>query len=372
MSQIPALVISTSAGIIVTRVASEEEGGHLGRDIGLQVMAQPKAIAIAAGLLLLLAIVPGLPRRPVPHAGGGAGLRRLAAAARAGGGAERRGSGRRDRGGAARARRAAARRRRRAVPGADADRRRGLGRAGRADRPRGAGDAGSFVTEVVPRMRERLFAELGLPLPVVRLRPGRRGPRPRRAFVIRLNEVPLGRGDIPRDAWDGRGARLGDEVLALRPPLRPRAVRPGGDAGAPRRAGADPPGAGARGGAEADLAGAADRRPAPPGRGRDLAAQPARHPGRAGRVGAAGARSGRADRARARRAPPRHHLQARGRQRRARRLPARSDDRGRDPRRRPEDRRPAATWRSSRRSRATSSPPSAARWARRARTAPCC
>src|SRR6185436_16217338 len=64
VSQIPALVISTSAGIIVTRVASEEEGGHLGRDIGMQVMAQPKAIAIAAGLLVLLAIVPGLPGIP--------------------------------------------------------------------------------------------------------------------------------------------------------------------------------------------------------------------------------------------------------------------------------------------------------------------
>src|SRR3954468_14362862 len=64
VAQIPALIISTSAGIIVTRVASEEEGGHLGRDIGLQVMAQPKAIAIAAGLLLLLAAVPGLPGVP--------------------------------------------------------------------------------------------------------------------------------------------------------------------------------------------------------------------------------------------------------------------------------------------------------------------
>ena len=45
-------------------MASEEEGGHLGRDIGLQIMAQPKALAIAAGLLALLAIVPGLPTVP--------------------------------------------------------------------------------------------------------------------------------------------------------------------------------------------------------------------------------------------------------------------------------------------------------------------
>ena len=41
---------------------------------------------------------------------------------------------------------------------------------------RRAGRRGLFATEVVPRLRERLFAELGLPLPVVRLRPGVAGP----------------------------------------------------------------------------------------------------------------------------------------------------------------------------------------------------
>jgi len=38
--------------MIVTRVSSEEEGGHLGKDIGRQVLAQPKALAVAAALLL--------------------------------------------------------------------------------------------------------------------------------------------------------------------------------------------------------------------------------------------------------------------------------------------------------------------------------
>src|SRR5436190_23001557 len=68
VAQIPALLVSTAAGIIVTRVASEPdedtEGSHLGRDIGRQVLAQPKALAIAAGLLGLLAVVPGLPAAP--------------------------------------------------------------------------------------------------------------------------------------------------------------------------------------------------------------------------------------------------------------------------------------------------------------------
>jgi type III secretion protein V len=212
VSQIPALVISTSAGIIVTRVASEEEGAHLGRDIGLQVMAQPKAIAIAAGLLALLAIVPGLPGIPFVTLAAVLGFvawRLL-------------------RGPAARAATAAAPAEG-AAPGARAV-------AGAADTapapvltpiaveiagelgalvgPRGPGDAGPFATDVVPQLRERLFAELGLPLPVVRVRPGVSG-LPPTAFVIRLNEVPLGRGDIPREAWDEAGARLGEAVLAL-------------------------------------------------------------------------------------------------------------------------------------------------------------
>src|SRR5450432_2325689 len=66
VAQIPALLVSTAAGIIVTRVASEEDGASspLGREIGRQVLAQPKALAISAGLLALLAVVPGLPALP--------------------------------------------------------------------------------------------------------------------------------------------------------------------------------------------------------------------------------------------------------------------------------------------------------------------
>ena len=64
VAQIPALVISTAAGIIVTRVSSEEEGGHLGSDIGRQILAQPKALAVSAALLAVLALIPGLPAVP--------------------------------------------------------------------------------------------------------------------------------------------------------------------------------------------------------------------------------------------------------------------------------------------------------------------
>lgn len=64
VSQIPALLIAITAGIIVTRVASDDEGSHLGGDIFAQILAQPKALAISAGLLILLALTPGLPFVP--------------------------------------------------------------------------------------------------------------------------------------------------------------------------------------------------------------------------------------------------------------------------------------------------------------------
>ena len=64
VSQIPALLIATTAGIIVTRVAGEDEEAHLGSDIFGQLLAQPKALAITSALLLLLGIIPGLPTIP--------------------------------------------------------------------------------------------------------------------------------------------------------------------------------------------------------------------------------------------------------------------------------------------------------------------
>jgi len=64
VSQIPALLIAITAGLIVTRVASEEENQHLGKDIAMQLLAQPRAFVIASTLMVLLGLVPGLPTVP--------------------------------------------------------------------------------------------------------------------------------------------------------------------------------------------------------------------------------------------------------------------------------------------------------------------
>ncbi|MDZ4856432.1 MAG: flagellar biosynthesis protein FlhA [Nitrospirota bacterium] len=58
VAQIPALIVSTAAGIIVTRAASD---GDLGSDIMRQVLVSPKAVGTTAGILLTLGLIPGLP-----------------------------------------------------------------------------------------------------------------------------------------------------------------------------------------------------------------------------------------------------------------------------------------------------------------------
>ncbi len=74
VSQIPALLISISAGMVVTRVASETEGTNLGQEMASQFTSQPRAITIGAVLLLVLALIPGMPTIPFLALSGVTGL----------------------------------------------------------------------------------------------------------------------------------------------------------------------------------------------------------------------------------------------------------------------------------------------------------
>ncbi|MFK8137642.1 MAG: flagellar biosynthesis protein FlhA [Bdellovibrionales bacterium] len=62
VSQIPALLISTAAGIVVTRSSSTEK--NLGRQMTNQLTAKPKAIGIVGVILCFLGLVPGMPTLP--------------------------------------------------------------------------------------------------------------------------------------------------------------------------------------------------------------------------------------------------------------------------------------------------------------------
>lgn len=59
ISAIPALMISTAAGIIVTRATSE---GNLGNEVLSQFRVHPKALYISGALILLLGLIPGFPK----------------------------------------------------------------------------------------------------------------------------------------------------------------------------------------------------------------------------------------------------------------------------------------------------------------------
>jgi len=61
VSQIPALIVSTAAGIMVTRSAG---GLQMGDEVAEQLSSHPRAILMAAGVLAALGLIPGLPATP--------------------------------------------------------------------------------------------------------------------------------------------------------------------------------------------------------------------------------------------------------------------------------------------------------------------
>src|SRR5690349_16622201 len=61
VSQIPALITSTAAGILITRATSKSD---LGRELGRQLLLYPKALTVLACMLTVMGLVPGLPTVP--------------------------------------------------------------------------------------------------------------------------------------------------------------------------------------------------------------------------------------------------------------------------------------------------------------------
>jgi len=61
VTQIPALLISTAAGLMVTKSSSDT---HLGVQLAGQMLSYPRALAVTSGVLAALGVVPGLPKLP--------------------------------------------------------------------------------------------------------------------------------------------------------------------------------------------------------------------------------------------------------------------------------------------------------------------
>jgi flagellar biosynthesis protein FlhA len=58
VAQIPALLLSAAAAILVTRIS---DSGDVGEQVGGQLLAQPQVLFSAAGVMIILAMVPGMP-----------------------------------------------------------------------------------------------------------------------------------------------------------------------------------------------------------------------------------------------------------------------------------------------------------------------
>lgn len=71
VSQVPALITSVAAGMLVTRAASNAK---LSEELGKQLFVYPRALAILAGMLGVMALVPGLPMLPFATLGIATGL----------------------------------------------------------------------------------------------------------------------------------------------------------------------------------------------------------------------------------------------------------------------------------------------------------
>lgn len=62
VSQLPALLISTATGLIVSRATGKEES--LSKDIDKEMFSDPRVLGVVAGFLLVLGMIPGMPTVP--------------------------------------------------------------------------------------------------------------------------------------------------------------------------------------------------------------------------------------------------------------------------------------------------------------------
>jgi len=72
VAQIPALLMSLTAGLLITRVANAQEGPrNVGKELTSQLTAYPKAWVMASGVMLVFGLIPGMPTLAFIVLGGG-------------------------------------------------------------------------------------------------------------------------------------------------------------------------------------------------------------------------------------------------------------------------------------------------------------
>ncbi|GIX10069.1 flagellar biosynthesis protein FlhA [Elioraea sp.] len=180
VSQIPALLVSTAAGIVVTKAGVD---GSADKAVLRELAGSPKPLALASGAAAVLALMPGLPMLPFLLLSGAAGA----------------GAWARHRAGAA-AEEADAPLAEPAAPAAEEDPAQAL----RIDAIRlelgygllrlATGESGQRLTEQIRGLRRSLAMELGYLLPPVRIQDNVQ--LPPNTYVVRLKEIEAGRAEL--------------------------------------------------------------------------------------------------------------------------------------------------------------------------------
>lgn len=206
VSQIPALVLSTAAGVLVTRVASEDPDTPLGEELVGQLFGMPKALRMASGFIFLLALVPGLPAPPFLVIAAALFFTARARAKQLA--RERQRDATEPRPAAAGARRAEAAFIPLVVPwSVEISEDLASLLEDSAEAPPRPGLRGEALG-----LRERLFAELGVPLPPPRVRAA--AGLPERHVVLSLFEVPARVMPVPEGTSDADAVRVVVEAAA--------------------------------------------------------------------------------------------------------------------------------------------------------------
>lgn len=199
VSQIPALLISITAGIVTTRVSTEKEESNLGSEISGQLLKQPKALMISAAILMGMGLLPGFPLPPFLILSSALGVLSYALWSTD--------TSRADSSGGGVSSAASATSMDTGVKGHKVISGGGIDsyaltlpvvlECGKAisleiqKSPRGQG----FIDQMIPRMRQALYSDLGVRFPGVHVRtdsPLLEGDE----YSIHLNEVPIVRGKI--------------------------------------------------------------------------------------------------------------------------------------------------------------------------------
>lgn len=200
ISQIPSLLISIAAGIVTTRVSSEK-ASNLGSEISGQILKQPKALMISAAFLMGMALVPGFPKPPFLILSAALGLvgyalwsteQKALKADAASGGMLQPGGG----GGSVDTNVQG----HKVIAGGGIDSYAltlpvilevGKGLSAEIQKNKGV----SFIDQMIPKMRQALYADLGVRFPGVHVRTD--SPiLEKDEYSILLNEVPIVRGKV--------------------------------------------------------------------------------------------------------------------------------------------------------------------------------